>query len=898
MRCIFTMFASSVGLLPKGAFAGLLEDCVSSPKALAPMLRELWSKMDQRDHEKRFFSAFRTHLLHFNGNLFRDARVYDLRAEEIGELLAASRADWRAVDPAIFGTLLEQALDPVERRKLGAHYTPRSYVQRLVEATVMEPLRADWQAALTRAESQKETGEDRKAVATIRTFLHKLCATRVLDPACGTGNFLYVALEMMKALEGEVLETLAGLGEPERLGLERETVDPHQFLGLELNPRAAAIAELVIWIGYFQQHYRARTGHPSEPILRAFRNINFGSGAGYDAALTWNGFPLPAVTERGGARVEAYPNARRPTWPAAEFIVGNPPFIGGKDLRSRLGSGYAQALWSAHPDMNESADFVMYWWDRAAELLAQEATALRRFGFVTTNSISQVFQRRTVERHLGSQRPISLIFAVPDHPWTTATRESAAVRIAMTVAENGARQGVLCPVVSEGGLDADEPALAFARLVGRINPDLSIGVDATRTVELTANAGLCSPGVKLHGHGFIVTPEEARRLGLGRRAGLERHIRHYRNGRDLAGKSRGKMVIDLLGLDADQTRQSYPELYQHLLATVRPERLSNNRASYRDNWWLFGEPRRELRPALEGLDRYIATVETAKHRVFQFLDATTLPDNMVVAVASDDAATLAALSSRIHTTWAPMVGGRLGVGNDPRYSKSRCFDPFPFPDPTLPLRRAMAEAAEELDALRKRVQTGQADITLTALYNVATAVRSGARLSDAEEDVKERGFVLILNELHETIDRLAFEAYGWPQNLPDEEILARLVALNTERAAEEAAGQVRWLRPDYQQRRFGADTSPKASQPQLVAASAAPVAGPDTFPSDPYEQPLVVEAALARAGRPLSADEIAAQFKGVSSKRGVRVAQALGTLTRYGRIDLLPDGRYAARRAA
>src|SRR5690606_1421189 len=236
--------------------------------------------------------------------------------------------------------------------------TPRAYVQRLVDATVMEPLRDDWRKALVGAEAAKEDGKEAEAIGIVRAFHRQLCATRVLDPACGTGNFLYVSLELMKVLEGEVLETLARLGVSENLGLEGETVDPHQFLGLELNPRAAAIAELVVWIGYLQQHYRARSSHPKEPILRAFTNINFGRRDGYDAVLTWDGWPQTRIAEKEGERVETYPNAKRPEWPEADFIVGNPPFLGGKDLRSRLGSGYVQALRRAHPHMNESADFV------------------------------------------------------------------------------------------------------------------------------------------------------------------------------------------------------------------------------------------------------------------------------------------------------------------------------------------------------------------------------------------------------------------------------------------------------------------------------------------------------------------------------------------------------------
>ena len=231
-------------------------------------------------------------------------------------------------------------------------------MQRLVAVTVMEPLREDWEKALTRARSAKDAGDDKQARAHVRAFHHQLCATRVLDPACGTGNFLYVSLELMKKLEGEVLETLAELGEPENMGLDRETVDPHQFLGLELNPRAAAIAELVVWIGYLQQHYRTRTGHPAEPILRAFENINFGKREGYDAVLTWDGYPL---TTGGG---EGREESRDLSECATAGMAGGGVHRGESAVHRRQGSarsawrsGYAEALWAAHKHMNESCGF-------------------------------------------------------------------------------------------------------------------------------------------------------------------------------------------------------------------------------------------------------------------------------------------------------------------------------------------------------------------------------------------------------------------------------------------------------------------------------------------------------------------------------------------------------------
>ena len=209
--------------------------------------------------------------------------------------------------------------------------------------------------------------------------------------------------------------------------LDRQSVDPHQFLGLELNPRAAAIAELVIWLGYLQWHFRTKGAAPPEPILREFQNIKV-----MNAVLTWDGYPVPKVEEIDGKRILTYPNARRPDWPEADYIVGNPPFIGGKDIRAALGDEETKALWRVHPHINDSADFVMYWWDHAAEIVAHRKA--QRFGFVTTNSITQVFSRRVVARHLEAKKPVSLLMAIPDHPWTKATDNAAAVRIAMTVA--------------------------------------------------------------------------------------------------------------------------------------------------------------------------------------------------------------------------------------------------------------------------------------------------------------------------------------------------------------------------------------------------------------------------------------------------------------------------------
>jgi len=897
MRCLFTMFAEDVELLPKKSFEKLLAKCEADPSKFEPMVSQLWDAMNTG----AFAHAIETQVKRFNGEFFKSHRALVLGREEIGELRAAANCDWRDVDPSIFGALLEQALDPAERRKLGAHYTPRAYVERLVVATIIEPLRDEWNQVLSTAERQKSEKRADDAIATVAAFHDKLCKTRILDPACGTGNFLYVSLELMKKLEGEVLDALANLGGQEALrGLEGHTVDPHQFLGLEINPRAAAIAELVLWIGHLQWHIRTKGGLPQEPILKAFHNIQV-----KDAVLTWDGWPVPKIVDGK----ETLPNAKRPEFPEAEFIVGNPPFIGGKDIRSRLGDVYIEALWKAHNHMNESADFVMYWWDRAAELLTRKDTLLKRFGLVTTNSISQVFQRRVLERHLTAKKPISMIMAIPDHPWTKASPDAAAVRIAMTVGEAGKKDGILREVVKEEELDTDAPLVEFKELAGYINSDLTVGVDVTLAIPLLSNEGICSPGVKLHGDGFIVTRNEAEHLGLGKREGLEGYIREYRNGRDLTSRPRDAMVIDLFGLKGDEVRERFPEVYQHLRLTVKVARdaqyaksSTKDAEAYAETWWLFGKPRQELRPALRGLRRYIATVETTKHRTFQFLDATILPDNMLIAIALDDGFALGVLSSSIHTIWTSSSGGTLE--DRPRYTKSLCFDPFPFPAANDLQKQRIRDVAEELDAHRKRVLEEHPMLTLTGLYNVLEELRKGTQpdaLDAKHRQIFDDGLVLILKELHDRLDAAVAEAYGWLADLSDEDILIRLVALNNERAREEARGEVRWLRPEYQIPRFG--TAKEKAELDLTGGEMreAPAAAAKkvTFPSDDIAQTAAVMAALATATGPIGAQSIATQFKqGAKSVR--KVEAVLAALVRMGHVEAVGENRFRLilRRAA
>ncbi|WP_253452418.1 DNA methyltransferase [Halomonas sp. Y3] len=922
-RCLFTMFAEDVELLPKGSFHDLLVDIKDrNPEAFPHAVKALWETMNTGGYSERLMQTIKR----FNGGLFKGIDPIPLTVEQVQLLIDAAKADWRFVEPAIFGTLLERALDPRERHKLGAHYTPRAYVERLVMPTLIEPLREQWGDVRAAAETLLRQGKPDKALQEAQAFHYRLCQTRVLDPACGSANFLYVALEHMKRLEGEVLAFIAeqsqGQGMLETEGL---TVDPHQFLGMEINPRAAAIAELVLWIGYLQWHYRLndRLDLP-EPILRDFKNIECRDALieydsrepeldeNGDPVTIWDGITMKVSPttgelipdETGRATVYRYHNPRRTEWPETDYIVGNPPFIGGSTMRRSLGDGYVDAVRQVFKGVvPDSADFVMYWWHIAAETVCHGQA--QRFGFITTNSLRQTFNRRVLEPHLGdAKNPLSLAFAVPDHPWVDGN-DGAAVRIAMTVGVAGEQPGQLRQVTKEvSSEDREAREVQLNQRSGKVFADLTIGADVASAESLQANEGISQRGFELGNSGFIVTPEEAAVLGLGEVEGLERVIRDYRNGRDLTQKPRGVKVIDLFGREAEEVRESFPAVYQWVRERVKPEREHNRDPKLREKWWLHRRLRGDLRGMLAGLKRYIATVETTKHRLFTFLGEEILPDNMLVNIAVEDPAMLGVLSSRVHVSWALAAGGRLGMGNDPRYNKTRCFETFPFPALNDEQATQVGALAERIDAHRKRQQAAHSSLTLTGMYNVMEKLRAGEELTDKEKAINQQGLVSTLLEDHDQLDRAVFEAYGW-QNLaekligrpgattplPDkpadqaeaeEELLMRLVALNKQRAAEEAQGKVRWLRPDYQApdaTQIGAELATEQAKAPLAAAPAAK--GKTTFPKSHPEQLKVLREALAE--RPHTVESLAELFKRKPRKS---VEEGLLSLAAVGRAEL------------
>jgi hypothetical protein len=524
----------------------------------------------------------------------------------------------------------------------------------------------------------------------------------------------------------------------------------------------------------------------------------------------------------------------------------------------------------------------MYWWHNAAELLT--LSTLRQFGFITTNSITQPFNRIVVENHDGE---VGIHFAIPDHPWVDSA-DGAAVRIAMTTAALGVREGTLARVTSED--EGEHVELVEER--GIIHPNLTCGVNTHDCMELEANRQISSQGANPLGLGFRLSPEDLAEYGYNVKK-LPKTIRPYMIGKDLVQNHEAKFVIDFFGMSESESRQHDPIAFNHLLVHVKPERDQNRRETRKRNWWLFGENAPMFRDASKGLSRYIATCRTAKHRIFSFVSGDTIPDAKIVAIALDDAFHLGCLCSKVHVNWSYETGGWLGVGNDSNYNHSDCFAKFPFPNATESQKSRIRELGEQLDAHRKRQQAAHPKLTMTGMYNVLEKLRAGDALTKKEQEIHEQGLVSVLREIHDELDAAVADAYGWPADHSDEEILTRLVALNHERAEEERRGIIRWLRPEFQNP-TGKKQTAIAVADEPVAEKKAAKATKQSWPKSLSEQAGAVLSSLATFSSGATARDIARSFGRATDGRVERVEEILETLEALGKARELDDGRYVA----
>lgn len=720
-RLLFCLYAEDAGVLPKGLLSRLAETTRNEPADFTGQLRALFGHMAQPGGA--FFGVERVDW--FNGGLFADDDALPLTRTEIGSLLGAGRLDWSLIDPAIFGTLFERGLDPAQRSQLGAHFTDRASIERVVEPVVMTPLRREAAAARTEALRLRDLGgtaNRNRALAIHEAFLARLRTVRVLDPACGSGNFLYVALRKLKDLE---YEQSSWASQEFAIPMAFPQVGPEAVLGIELNAYAAELARISIWIGEIQWHLSHGFAYRREPVLRPLDGIRTG-----DALLDLSDPADPKEAE----------------WPPAEFIVGNPPFLGNRLLRRGLGTAYTEALWSVYDDrLPHSSDLACYWHEKARAQIANGRA--RRAGLLATQGIRGQANRRVLERIKESG---DIFLARSDDPWILA---GAAVHISIVGQDDGSEK---------------ERTLDDVR-VDAINADLTSGLDLTRARRLVENQGLAFYA-DVKGGPFEIDEATATAMLMapnpnGRPSSDV--VRPWANALDITRRPRHMWIIDF-GTDMPERAAAlYEQPFEHVRRVVKPIREEVRRASYRERWWLHAEPIPGMRRALAGLRRYIATPMTSKHRVFVWMHPTTLADHALVVFARDDDYTMGVLHSRPHEVWSLAVGTQLE--SRPRYTPTTCVETFPFPRPDEELCDRIARAAAELTELRGRwldppelAEEELAKRTLTGLYNDPPTW---------------------LRNCHADLDRLVLAAYGLSPDASDSEILGRLLELNLERPA-------------------------------------------------------------------------------------------------------------------
>ena len=753
-RIVFCLFAESVKLFDYRGYrhrplADLFEPLAAEPDLLHTIIADLFDAMAS---ETRI--AFgQIPMRWFNGGLFAESasgETLRLTGDLIQILKETAELNWARINPAIFGTLFERGIDPTQRRRLGAHYTDVDTIMRVIEPVVMRPLRAEFEALKNDLATEQTVRESSAEYAAngklaldvdpstprgrVRAFLDRLANVRVLDPACGSGNFLYVAMRELKNFEQSVIDwavdTLDDSGLPRRIG-------PHNMLGIDIDPFAVELTRLSLWIGSIQWGVEHDFRDLRDPVLGGAGGIEH-----RDAILAQRGREQPGPAP----------------WPDADFIVGNPPFLGSRRMRQALSADYVDRLHRAWGDeMGGQIDLSMYWHEQARRQI--QAGASSRAGLLAPQTVRAEFSRGVLE---GINESGRIFEAWSSEAWQN--ERGAKVRIAIICQDDG----------SERQCRLDGADVPF------INPDLTEGIYAPAASELPENRGIAFQGVIPNGAFDIAADDAERMLAEPINPNLRENrevISKFVIARDLAQRPRGRHLIDFPPDMPEGDAMYFDAPYRHLLEHVRAERQKHGITALREKWWILQRWRPAMRNAIEPLQRFIATPEASKYRFFVWLAPDIVPDHTVVAIARDDDYTFGVLHSRVHEVWSNTLGAQLG--KRPRYRIGVTFNTFPFPWP---------------------LDTAESDLTLGQLAHRDRIAAAAKALDDRREHwlnppgvnpilLQERTITELYNDrprwlepLHRDLDAAVAEAYGWPADISRDDILAGLLALNLERA--------------------------------------------------------------------------------------------------------------------
>lgn len=757
-RILFCLFAEDSDLLPNNLFARIMEESSKKPDRADALLGDLFSKMSVGG-----LYGVET-IPWFNGGLFDDDNVLPMESSDIDTLLELALMDWQDIEPAIFGTLFERGLDPSKRSQLGAHYTDPETIRRIISPSIELPLMNQWADIkaqiidrLERSEAVKTKASRTKLVKSAELlhqgFLEKLRNFRVLDPACGSGNFLYLALQALKNIEHEINL------EAEALGLHRNfpAVGPENIKGIEINSFAAELARVTLWIGEIQWMLRHGYRPDENPLLK----------------------PLDTIEERD-ALIDS--EGGEASWPEADCIIGNPPFLGNKRMIGELGEDYVNQVRGLYKKyVPGSADLVNYWFHKAA--VQVENGDSNYVGLVATNSIRGGSNRKVLDQ---ISKAFTITSAWSDEGWVN---DGADVRVSLV---NFSR----FTLPSFPMLNGEKVSSIYSDLSS--GGDEEGGPDLTQAVKLERNKGISFQGPVKVGP-FDIPGDLAREFmeapnPHGR--SNDEVLRPWANGMDLTRRPSGKWIIDF-GVDISEADASLYELpFKHVMENVKPLRERGRRESRKKYWWLHGETVPALRKAMSQLERYIATPRVAKHRVFVWLDSAVLPDSALVAVMKSDDVAFGVLHSKFHKLWTLRLCTWLGVGNDPRYTPSTTFETYPFPpglEPDLDsssydneFAEEIAEAARKLNELRENWLNPPGWVEAVPEVSPKFPDRI-LPLEKYESELKKRTMTNLYNQspawllaAHQRLDNAVASAYGWSVDISEEEALKNLLELNSQ----------------------------------------------------------------------------------------------------------------------
>jgi hypothetical protein len=791
-RIVFCLFAEDTALLPEMVFTRIVTTSAGDPARFGSMLGQLFDTMATGG----YFGA--EPIRHFNGNLFDDRTVLDLTPEEIKRIATAAGLDWSAVDPSIFGTLFERGLDPAKRSQLGAHFTSREDIELVVDAVVMTVLRREWDETREIIESLLTTGKKKRpakpptkplstaaarkasgeAGSILHRFLVRLQHVHILDPACGSGNFLYVALLRLKDLEKEAIL----YGNDNGLGSFLPMVAPSQLHGIEINTYAHDLAQMTVWIGWLQWIRVNGFGFPADPILRP---------------LTDNIRLMDAILAPG--EDDAAPTEQE--WPKVDFIVGNPPFLGDKLMRREMGDTYVDRLRGLYDGrLPGQSDLCCYWFEKARAHIA--AGNCKRAGLLATQGIRGGANREALKRIKESG---DIFWAESDRPWILG---GANVHVSMVAFDNGEEQTRTLDGKSVETINANLTGSADTSTACKIPHKLRacfIGTTKKAPLDIdeaTAMALLREPNPNGRPSSDVVVP--------------------YLNADAVTTRDPHTWIIDFPVCLSEDECSEYQKPFEYVREHVLPLRANHREVVQKKYWWRLARPCPDMFDALRELDRFLVTTIVSKHRLFTWREVPTNPDHALAAFARTDDLFFGVMHSRFHEVWALRMGTRLE--NRPRYTPSTCFDTFPFPPGVLDATGALpdalaaiAVAAKKLNELREgwlnppewtqeevlafpgtvggpwQRYIDPDTVTDRGAFKVGTVryPRLVPRDEASAARLKKRTLTNLYNErpawlaaCHEKLDAAVAAAYGWPADLSDEAILERLLALNQAEAGD------------------------------------------------------------------------------------------------------------------